>query len=202
MALALVLVGGSAVWLARAKRETAELADVMMKPLTSQSGWELAPALRADGEAIAFTWSAKLDGQRQIYVKREKDAEPRELTTSAAAGQVGYLVWSPDAKRIAFKRRMVDGGGAIYWIDQSGGEEHKVIDLNSADLSSSIDWSGDGQFLAFSDSAPGHKPSISSSTYITCRPARNGNLLRHLPRCGEIGIRSSRRTAERSHSRE
>jgi Tol biopolymer transport system component len=155
VALALVLAGGSAVWLARAKRETAELSDVMMKPLTSQSGWELAPALRADGEAIAFTWSAKLDGQRQIYVKREKDAEPRELTTSAAAGQVGYLVWSPDAKRIAFKRRMVDGGGAIYWIDQSGGEEHKVIDLNSADLSSSIDWSGDGQFLAFSDSAPG-----------------------------------------------
>ena len=114
LAAALALVVAAAAWLASGKREVAELADVTMKPLTSQAGWEMAPALTADGGTIAFTWSARLDGPRQIYVKREKDAEPRQLTNSTAAGQIGYLVWSPDARRIAFKRRFLEGGGAIY----------------------------------------------------------------------------------------
>ncbi len=152
--LALVVVGSVVVWLARGKRDAAELRDLTVRPLTSQAGWELAPALSPDGEAIAFTWSAKLDGQREIYVKRDKEAEPRQLTTSTT-GQIGYLVWSPDQTRIAFKRQFVDRGGAIYSIGEGGGEEHKIVDLANADSSSSIDWSPDGKLLAFSDSAPG-----------------------------------------------
>ena len=152
--LALGVAGSAVVWVTRGERNAAELTDVTMKPLTSQAGWELAPALSPDGEAIAFTWSARLDGQRQIYVKREKDAEPRPVTASAN-GQIGYLVWSPDATRIAFKRRFPDNSGAIYWIDNNGGEEHKAVDVTNADLSSSIDWSPDGKSLAFSDSVPG-----------------------------------------------
>lgn len=153
-ALALAVAGANVVWLTRGKRASAELADVTMKPLTSQAGWELAPALSPSGEAIAFTWSARLDGHRQIYVKRDRDAEPRQLTVSNE-GQIGYLVWSPDAARIAFKRQLHNTGGAIYWIDQQGGKEHKVLDLTMANLSSSIDWSPDGKLIAFTDAAPG-----------------------------------------------
>ena len=162
--LALVAIAGAVAWLARGKRDTAELADVTMKPLTSQAGWELAPALSANGEAVAFTWSAKLDGQRQIYLKGDKDAEPKKLT-SAATGQIGYLVWSPDGSRIAFKRRIPNGSGAIYWIDSSGGEEHKVVDLTNADLSSSVDWSPDSKLVAFSDAAPGTKRPLAIYLY-------------------------------------
>jgi serine/threonine protein kinase/dipeptidyl aminopeptidase/acylaminoacyl peptidase len=151
--LVLSIVAGAVVLATRARPDTANLTDVTMKPLTSQSGWELAPALSPDGESIAFTWSAKLDGPRQVYVKRDQESEPRALTTSTN-GQIGYLAWSPDATRIAFKRRFPDGSGAIDWTGSSGGEEHKVLDLISADLSSSIDWSPDGKTLAFSDSPP------------------------------------------------
>jgi eukaryotic-like serine/threonine-protein kinase len=153
--LALIVVATAVLWLTKERRNIAELADVTMKPLTSQAGWELAPALSADGQAIAFTWSAKLDGQRQIYVKRDKDTDPKQLTASSTAGQIGYLAWSPDATRIAFKRRILEPGGGIYWIDTSSGEEHKVVDLTNADLSSSVDWSPDGTLLAFSDAVPG-----------------------------------------------
>jgi Tol biopolymer transport system component len=162
--LALVVAASAAVWLTRGKRDAAELSDVTVKPLTSQAGWELAPALSPDGEAIAFTWSARLDGQRQIYIKRDKDAEPKQLTASTT-GQIGYLVWSPDGKRIAFKRRFLEPGGAIYWMDNSSGQEHKVVDLTNADLSSSIDWSADGKLLAFSDSTPGTKRPLAIFLY-------------------------------------
>jgi len=151
--LVLFAAGSLVLWLTKGKRDTSDLSDLTIKPLTSQAGWELAPALSPDGETVAFTWSARLDGQRQIYVKRDKDAEPKQLTTSTV-GHIGYLVWSPDGKRIAFKRGEAERKGAICWID-SNGEEHRVVDLTNADISSSIDWSPDGELIAFSDSAPG-----------------------------------------------
>ncbi len=156
---AVALVGiafASAIfWFTKGQRSAPQLADITMKPLTSQAGWELAPALSPDGQAIAFTWSAKLDGPRQIYWKRDKDTDPKQLTGPSTAGQIGYLVWSPDATHIAFKRRIVEPGGGIYSIDISSGEERKIVDLANADLSSSVDWSPDGTLLAFSDAAPG-----------------------------------------------
>ena len=154
LTLATVLaIAGAIVWFTKLKRDGGDLTDLTIKPLTSQPGWELAPALSPDGDAIAFTWSAKLHGTRQIYVKRDEDAEPTKLTDSQA-GQIGSMVWSPDGKRIAFKRQF-EHEGALYQIASDGGEEQKILDLTNADLSSSIDWSPDGRLVAFSDSLPG-----------------------------------------------
>lgn len=132
------------------RKNSLEFIDLTIHPLTSQTGWEAAPGLSPDGQLIAFTWTPKLDRPKQIYVKRLDDTEPVKLTNSDAEGNIGYLAWSPDGRRIAFKRQ--NGiPGAIYSISSTGGPEHKIVDLQNANLSSAIDWSPDGTKLAFSD---------------------------------------------------
>lgn len=140
------------VWLPQSRPSADDVADLTIRPLTSQPGWEATPALSPDGTAVAFTWTATLDHRRQIYVKRGADSEPFAIT-SLQAGRIGFLTWSPDAKRIAFKRQF-DESGALYSISSGGGEEQKILDLANANLSSAIDWSPDGKLLAFSDSPP------------------------------------------------
>jgi serine/threonine protein kinase len=98
-----VAIAAAGVWLTQRRPSADDLTDLTIRPLTSQSGRELAPALSPDGNAIAFTWTATLDRRPQIYVKRGNDNEPFTVTASQA-GQIGFLTWSPDAKRIAFKR--------------------------------------------------------------------------------------------------
>jgi serine/threonine protein kinase len=135
------------------RRDTPQFADLRIQPLTSQAGWEGTPALSPDGQTVAFTWTDRLGSQRQIYRKGPNDTEPIKLTSYESEGNIGYLAWSPDGSRIAFKRqRGMDG--AIYSIASTGGQEQKVVDLEMAYLTSSIDWSPDGGELAFSDASP------------------------------------------------
>jgi serine/threonine protein kinase len=149
---AVLMMAGYLVWTALGRRSDNQFADLRIQPLTSQDGWEAAPALSPDGQSIAFTWTAKLDRPKEIYVKRKGEAEPFQLTHSAS-GNIGYLVWSPDGGRIAFKRQF-ETSGAIYAIPSAGGSESKIVDLANANLSSSIDWSPDGTQIAFGDFIP------------------------------------------------
>jgi len=133
-------------------RDTPQFADLRIQPLTSQAGWEGTPALSPDGRTVAFTWTDRLGGQRQIYRKGPTDAEPVKLTDYESEGDIGYLTFSADGSRIAFKRQHgIDG--AIYSIASTGGDEHKIVGLEISYLSSSIDWSPDGRELAFSDAS-------------------------------------------------
>ncbi len=141
-------------WTVFGRKNSPEFTDLRIHPLTSQAGWEAAPALSPDGQSVAFTWTEKLDGPKQIYVKRLDDTEPVKLTNSESEGNIGYLAWSPDGRQIAFKRQY-GIPGAIYSIASAGGDEHKVIDLVNANLSSAIDWSPDGTKLAFADAEAG-----------------------------------------------
>jgi eukaryotic-like serine/threonine-protein kinase len=158
LALVICSIGiTAATWFVLGRREVQELGDLKIEPLTSQGGWELAPALSPDGQSIAFTWSDKLDGPKNIYTKRLTEDEPVKLTNNSE-GLVGYMAWSPDGKQIAFKyssKGYGKSGGSLYSIPASGGKTTKLFDLVNADLSSSIDWSPDGTELAFSDLLPG-----------------------------------------------
>ena len=153
--LALFLVMGAIGWFLFHKRDSPQFADLSIQALTSQGGWESSPALSPDGQSIAFTWSDKLDGSRQIYLKQFGDNEPVKLTNFESEGNIGHLVWSPDGKRIAFKRGYNREPGAVYSIASTGGDARKILDLSSVSLSSAIDWSADGKQLAFSDVLPG-----------------------------------------------
>ena len=133
-------------------RDTPQFADLKIQPLTSQAGWEGTPVLSPDGRTVAFTWTDRLGRQRQIYRKGPNDTEPVKLTNDESEGNIGYLVWSPDGSQIAFKRQR-GMGGAIYSIASTGGDEQKIVDLESAYLTSSIDWSPNGEELTFSDAS-------------------------------------------------
>ena len=145
------------VWFVFGRRDSPEFAELKIQPLTSQAGWEEHPALSPDGQSVAFTWTDKLDGPRQIYVKRLSENDPVKLTSDDSKGLIGYLVWSPDGTRIAFKRakKEYEEPGGLYSIPSAGGEEEKIVDVVNANLSSAIDWSPDGTELAFSDESPG-----------------------------------------------
>jgi eukaryotic-like serine/threonine-protein kinase len=153
--LAVFLLGMGAIgWFLFGRKDSPEFADLSIQPLTSQGGWEASPALSPDGQSIAFTWSEKLDGIRQIYVKPVVGTEPVRLTHSQTEGNIGSLVWSRDGDQIAFERWQ-GSTSAIYSIARAGGDEKKILDLTSANPSSTIDWSPDGTQLAFSQAMPG-----------------------------------------------
>ena len=155
--LAACVIGVAAAgWLAYSRRDAPVSADLKIRPLTSQAGWENAPALSPDGVSIAFTWADKLDGVRNLYLKRLPDDDPVKLT-NYSRGLVGYLAWSPDGKRIAFKYSsgVLGRPGGLHIVSISDGKLRKAFDLINSNLSSSIDWSPDGTELASSDAAPG-----------------------------------------------
>jgi eukaryotic-like serine/threonine-protein kinase len=153
IAAGLLLAMGATGWFLWNKRDAPQFSDLSIQPLTSQGGWEASPAFSPDGQSVAFTWSEKLDGIRQIYVKRLNGAEPVKVTNSQNNGNIGPLVWSPDGMRLAFERAQ-GRSGAIYSIASAGGDEKKIVDLSIAAGSSAIDWSPDGAWLAFSDAMP------------------------------------------------
>lgn len=149
-----LFVAGLTGWFMFARRDSPQFENLRIQPLTSQGGWEGSPALSPDGQSVAFTWTERLDGLRQIYIKRLNDEEPVKLTHSESQGNIGSLVWSPDGNQIAFER-WYGKSGAICSIASAGGNEKKVVDLMNASLSSAIDRSGDGTQLAFSEAPTG-----------------------------------------------
>lgn len=156
MMLAIVVIlmtVGIVAWFTLRKELPRRTADLEARPLTAQSGWERSPAFSPDGQMIAFTWTETKKQRAQIFVKRFADDNPVQITDPKESGNIGSLSWSPDGKRIAFKR-LYGGSGAICTIPSSGGEETRLLDLKAADFSSGMDWSPDGKHLAFSDLLP------------------------------------------------
>jgi serine/threonine protein kinase len=151
-----VLAAALLAWFLFRKNSSPDQADLKIQPLTSQWGWEASPALSPDGKTVAFTRSDTFDHPGQIYLKLRDSEHLMQLTTSERQERIGPLVWSPDGKRIAFKRsaELYMHPGAIFSVSRDGGAEQEILRLKNANLSSSIDWSPDGTQLAYSDAAP------------------------------------------------
>ena len=156
---ALVLAGmglAAATWFVFSTVDYTQSSDLKIQPLTSQAGWEFGPALSPDGQSVAFTWADKLDGTRNIYVRKLSQDDAVKLT-DISEGLVGYLTWSPDGKRIAFNysgSAKTGFRGSISSVSISDRKQQKLLDLNKFNISSSLDWSPDGSELAFSDAWP------------------------------------------------
>ena len=135
-------------------RNSPQFANLRIEPLTSQDGWESAPAFSPDGKSVAFTWAPSLETPPQIYLKHDNDSASVKITDARTDGIIGPPAWSPDGKWIAFKREF-KSSAAIFATPGAGGEQKKLVDLKAMHLSHAIDWSPDGKQLAFSDLVSG-----------------------------------------------
>jgi Tol biopolymer transport system component len=105
---------------------------------------------------VAYNWAGSADDNWDVYVKGVgQGALPLRLTNNPAADWAP--AWSPDGRQIAFVRE-IDESGAIYTVPSSGGQEHKLIDLegpvwqaDQVTFISALTWSPDGGSLAYAE---------------------------------------------------
>ncbi len=113
--------------------------------LTSYSGGVIGgvccPSLSPDGKQVAFAWAGENGDHFDIYVKIVGEANAVRLTNGPAPAT--NPAWSPDGKRIAFRRGAP--GNGIWTMSPLGGAEQKLADLNST---GQMSWSPDGKWLA------------------------------------------------------
>jgi Tol biopolymer transport system component len=132
-----------------------------VRPLTTYLGIESEPALSPDGKQVAFAWDGDRKNNFNIYVRLVDGGALLRLTTGAAPDH--SPAWSPDGSRLAFVRE-----NAVYLIPALGGVERRLVQFprgfinyeNDSNTRSSISWSLDGRFLAFSGTEDGSPPSI------------------------------------------
>lgn len=141
------------VWTKLRPSADSDFRNLRIEPLTSQPGWESDPAFSPDGNSVAFTWKSRAENP-QIYLKRIDVGGAFKLT-NFQTGDIAALVWSPDARQIAFKKQVAGQAGGIYEVPAQGGPGSLIVNLNNANETSSIDWSPDGEKLVFSDQPPG-----------------------------------------------
>jgi Tol biopolymer transport system component len=129
----LLAVLAAAFWPRRGSPRLALLED---RPLTSQPGEELMPALSPDGSRIAFVRDANAESGLDLYVQSH-DAVPLQLTSSAADDR--YPCWSPTGERIAFVR-FEETASEVRVVAALGGEERRVFETERRAAIRGIDW--------------------------------------------------------------
>jgi Tol biopolymer transport system component/DNA-binding winged helix-turn-helix (wHTH) protein len=144
-------------------REQAALTAV---PFTALPEEAISPAFSPDGSRIAFAWNGDLArGVKgfDLYVKALGSETLLRLTQHPSESI--SPVWSPDGRQIAFQR-LSGGDSGIYVVPALGGPERKLhpTQVPSSNLNwfswhslALISWSPDGQWIAYSDVAPGEE---------------------------------------------
>lgn len=124
-------------------------------PFTALPGRATSPALSADGSRIAFAWNG---GPAQgikgfdLYVKAVGSETLLRLTQHPA--EWISPVWSPDGTQIAF-HRLAGSETGIYVVPALGGAERRLLSTKIPDHSfSTISWSPNGDWIAYSDLTP------------------------------------------------
>ncbi len=127
-------------------------------PLAGLSGIETQPAFSPDGNHVAFVLHSKnVSGIHTMMVGGEKSLQLTRNPSDCCP------TWSPDGRQIAFSR-MSDADADIYVVPATGGTEHRLFSRPSDGHQIStvpwrvndrlLDWSPDGNELAFSDTLP------------------------------------------------
>jgi Tol biopolymer transport system component/tRNA A-37 threonylcarbamoyl transferase component Bud32 len=120
--------------------------------LTSLSGGEYDPALSPDGSKLAFSCDIEDNDNWDIYIKLIGEDDYHCI--AASKDREYSAAWSPDGNSIAYIREGLEQTG-IYQRPIIGGRETKLYTFNHSvylqSVWSEIDWSPDGQWIAFSD---------------------------------------------------
>jgi Tol biopolymer transport system component/tRNA A-37 threonylcarbamoyl transferase component Bud32 len=148
-----------------------------ISPLTTYSGLEFEPALSPDGKQVAFSWNGEHKDNFDIYVRLVGGGAALRLTTDPAPDH--SPAWSPDGSRLAFLR-----DNAVYLISALGGVERRLVQFPmgriyvNTSTRSSVSWSRDGRFLAFS----GSEDSSPASIWIASTESGEAHRITTVPR--------------------
>lgn len=108
------------------------------------------PALSPDGNQIAFRRKGSTPSSVGLFVKTLGSDDMVQLTRSPADA---YPVWSADGRSIAFVRNVEDQW-EIFLIPSHGGEPRQITWTGIHPNRIEIDWSPDGNTIAFSGATP------------------------------------------------
>jgi Tol biopolymer transport system component len=138
-AVLLAAATGGVALLARlpARRDAAEVTAVPTR-VTIGGGNNTAPAISADGRAVAF--ASDRTGGLEIYVVGLAPGS-EEVAITHDGGQNMEPDWSPDGRWIAFHSRR---RGGVWIVPSTGGTPQQVVDRGSSPA-----WSPDSERLAY-----------------------------------------------------
>jgi serine/threonine protein kinase len=125
------------LWSARNRFGTpleSSLPDTRVIRLTDLPGLEESPAISPDGGSVTFT--AGVDGKRQLFVQRIAGGTPLQLTRDPVDHE--HPRWSPDSSSILYFSPAVSGAiqGSIWEMPALGGVPRRVVNsVGGADVS-------------------------------------------------------------------
>jgi Tol biopolymer transport system component len=138
----------SAIWVGRAKGGRRILQRHVLDYPQSLS-WS------PDGRRVAFVGSpAGVAAGAAVLVANANGAQRRavsSVTPQLDDPSVGFVKWSPNAKRIAFLRWAADGNASLCVTDLNGRERVLVPAASISDFA----WSPGGRWLAYLTDSPG-----------------------------------------------
>jgi Tol biopolymer transport system component/DNA-binding winged helix-turn-helix (wHTH) protein len=147
----LLLIIGVGRWLAGRGQE---IRPMKVSFVTTYPADELDPSFSPDGTQVAFSWGAKRNDNRDIYVLPVGGQNPLRLTQHPEEDLSPE--WSPDGRSIAFVRRYSGQLASIMLIPALGGPERDLYDFHLGQHLSVIEqrklaWSPDGKWLVFTN---------------------------------------------------
>jgi len=147
--LILALVFGSLIWFflvhQSSPRPAGRRAWLASTPLTDLADPTSDPAFSPDGTRVSFRRQGYAAGNSGIYVKTLGSQQLSQLTNNASDC---CPVWSPNGRFIAFSR-FTNKEHEIYTIAANGSGLHRLFTAAIGPKHGELDWSPDGQSLAF-----------------------------------------------------
>jgi Tol biopolymer transport system component/DNA-binding winged helix-turn-helix (wHTH) protein len=147
-ALLLLVLAGTFLLRMVSSRGTDMVVEALPKrvsPLTSLTDPTGQPAFSPNGDYVAFVRGSFQAGKSGIFVKQVGADYLKQLTTHQ---EDCCPAWSPDGKWVAFSR-WTDREVEMYTVPSTGGAERKLLTKGVAPKSGGLDWSPDGNAVAF-----------------------------------------------------
>ncbi len=138
----LILLSGFGIWRS-VKNRANKLPPMEVAPLAGLPGIQMDPDFSPDGNQVAFVLRGAANSG--IYTTMVGGEKSLQLTSD---GDDASPTWSPDGRQVAFYR--YGSGMAIYVVPAFGGSEHRLYRGPFNPWASGLDWSPDGNVLAFS----------------------------------------------------
>ncbi len=138
------------VWIEKQEVRKPAPASLAAVPMTATAGFDSWPDISPDGNTVVYGWGDSPDGYTAIYLK-EFDQDSSVKLLEAEPGRIGHPKWSPDGRRVYYKRTSPRLGETIRSVARDGTDPRIVVNLTTAELSSGFDFSADGKRIIYSD---------------------------------------------------